>query len=192
MFYTVDEIVSILSGEINSKYLTVNNVAEQCFYVLRQIGDSVIGQHVKDERMLVSNGILRLPEKVLKFEDVRWNGNSTKYNFDPLSLTLSFPFTAGTVFVDYWAVRTGEDGLPLIPEIAKEACIAYMRHKASLAKVISGTAREKRDSLPTIQYFDTIWREEVQRARGSINLDAMTKGKVRSLKESQKKIYKEE
>ena len=193
MLLTVKEIMSMVGSEVDSRHLNETNVATQCFYVLGKIGHDVIGELVRNEPFAVKNGILNLPPKVLQLKSVSWSGNSSSgYNYDPLSKKLEFPFDVGQVEVTYWGVRLDEDGMPLIPEVATEACVKYIKHRFNESKTLGGTAREKRDALATLQYTEQMWREEVQAVRGSINLQRYTKDRVRNLNERQKRIYRTE
>lgn len=193
MQLTVDEIIVKANEDLSDKTLSSKKalVADWCFYILRQIGDSVIGQHVRGETYDVKNSMVCLPEKVLRLESVTWtNKVGVTYNYDKIDRTLSLPFDSGKIKVNYWGVRTDEDGMPLIPEQAEQAIIFYLIYKDQVRKTLSGTAREKNYALPTLNYFDLQWKNEVARVRGEMS--AMNKDEVRQLAYNQKKLYQDE
>lgn len=164
--YSIDLLISEINEVINHpdpetlRISTMLNVR----YVLRLIGKEFTCDMV-DERITVKEGRFQIPDDVVQIDDFGHINGKGRLSFRETPYEVIFPyFQTGDLIMRSYKLYKDEDGMPIIPADAYQACVHWCKYKAIDARG-EKAGQIWRDRLIEKQLAD----REIYTARGLMN-----------------------
>ena len=142
-YVSIKTIGSMLARNHKSLNFEFGDVVEWSGECIEEIGAFESFEHFKDQEVKIINNRIELPCSIHRLLAVRVGGTTPEYSFGNLLITLP-NHNSGTANVDYIAVKSDEEGYPMIDKASRQACYWYCLDKLMFEDYLNGIIPENR------------------------------------------------
>jgi hypothetical protein len=200
MYLTINHLLDDLREYVeNPDALDKEKLALTVLFALRDIGSVAVGIPQRKEVPLL-DGVATYPKDLLRLYDVAAADGAVMYEVEMLDSVHANPleyirlengiqvgWRRGKVQLEYYALATDNDGLPLIDENSYEAVLARVLARTKQKQTYKNKGVTRADLQHQI-YLDQQADVQIARARGNAHLP--TRARTRTFAKNNRRFFK--